>query len=70
VPAELYNAHAAEIKLVCKDKGAGLLVMYERDFSTLIRPKIRKDVKPLTPMRYVYYLRLFAKKWVRRREKQ
>lgn len=41
--------------------------MYERDFSTLIKPKIRKDVKPLTPMRYVYYLRLFAKKWVRKR---
>lgn len=56
---------------ICKresTKGAGLIVMYERDFSTLIKPKIRKDVKPLTPMRYVYYLRLFAKKWVRKRE--
>lgn len=66
VPSELYNAHVAEIKLVCNDKGAGLIVMYERDFRTLIKPKIRKYVKPLTPMRYVYYLRLFAKKWVRK----
>lgn len=69
VPAELYNAHSAEIECTCRDKGAGLIVMYSRDFSTLIRPKIRKDVVPLTPMRYVHYLRLFAKKWVRKREK-
>lgn len=68
VPAELYRAYAAEIELVCKDKGAGLIIMHERDFSTLIKPKVRKDVKPLTPMRYVHYLRLFAKKWVRKRE--
>lgn len=68
VPSELYNAHGDEIKLVCKDKGAGLIVMYERDFSTLIKPKIRKDVKPLSDNGYIHYLRLFAKKWVRRRE--
>lgn len=70
VPAELYHAHAAEIELVCKDKGAGLIVMYKRKFSTLVKPKIRKDVKQLTQMRYVHYLRLFAKKWVRKREEE
>ena len=68
VPHELYSKHGDEIKATCSEKGAGLIVMYERDFSTLIKPKIRKDVKPLTPMRYVHYLRLFAKKWVRKRE--
>lgn len=68
VPSELYKAHSAEIECTCKDKGAGLIVMYSHEFKTLIRPKIRKDVKPLTPMRYLHYLRLFAKKWVRKRE--
>lgn len=70
VPAELYHANAAEIELVCKDKGAGLIVMYKHKFSTLAKPKIRKAVKPLTQMRYVHYLRLFAKKWVRKREEE
>ena len=67
VPAELYRAHVAEIESVCEDKGAGLIVRYEREFSTLLKPKKRNGVEPLTPMRYLHYLRLFAKKWVRRR---
>lgn len=70
VPSELYKAHSVEIESICRDKGAGLIVMYFSEFRTLIRPKIRKDVKPLTPMRYVHYLRLFAKKWVRKREEK
>lgn len=70
VSSELYKAHSAEIECTCKDRGAGLIVMYSHEFKTLIRPKIRKDVKPLTPMRYLHYLRLFAKKWVRKREEE
>lgn len=44
--------------------------IYMAKVFTLAKPKIRKDVKPLTPMRYVHYLRLFAKKWVRKREEE
>lgn len=33
-------------------------------------PKIRKDVKPLSDNGYIHYLRLFAKKWVRKREEE
>lgn len=68
VPAGLYNAHSVEIESVCRNRGAGLIIMHKNEFSTLIKPKVRKDVKPLTSMRYVHYLRLFAKKWVRKRE--
>ena len=69
VPAELYFAHASEIERTCKDKGAGLIIVSEHEFSTLLRPKIRKGAKPLTDNGYIHYLRLFAKKWVRvRRE--
>ena len=67
VPAELYRTHAAEIELTCKEKGAGLIVRYEREFNTLLKPKVRKEVKPLTDDRHWHYLRLFAKKWVRSR---
>lgn len=69
VPAELYFAYG-EIERICKDKGAGLIIVYEHEFSVLLRPKIRKEVKPLSDNGYIHYLRLFAKKWVRRREKQ
>lgn len=67
VPAELYFAHASEIERTCKDKGAGLIIVYEHESGTLLRPKIRKGVKPLSDNGYIYYLRLFAKKWVRKR---
>lgn len=67
VPAELYFAHGGEIERTCKDKGAGLIIVYEHEFSVLLRPKIRKDVKPLSDNGYIHYLRLFAKKWVRER---
>lgn len=69
VPAELYFAYG-EIERICKDNGAGLIIVYEHEFSVLLRPKIRKEVKPLTDKGYIHYLRLFAKKWVRVREKQ
>lgn len=67
VPSELYNAHASEIKTVCKDKGAGLIVD-GFSITTILKPKVRKEVKPLTDSRYLHYIRLFAKKWVRKRE--
>lgn len=35
---------------------------------TPLKPKVRKEVKPLTDNGYIHYLRLFAKKWVRKRE--
>lgn len=66
VPAELYFTYG-EIERICKDKGAGLIIVYEHEFSVLLRPKIRKEVKPLTDNGYIHYLRLFAKKWVRKR---
>lgn len=69
VPSELYTAHASEIKTVCKDKGAGLIVD-GFSITTILKPKMRKEVKPLSDNGYIHYLRLFAKKWVRSREEK
>lgn len=67
VPQELYNKYEDEIKTMCIKKGAGLIV--DRHLiTTVLKPKIRKDVKPLSNNGYIHYLRLFAKKWVRKRE--
>lgn len=69
VPCELYDAYAAEIELVCKDTGAGLIIYNQKEAMLFVKskPKIRKEVKPLTSNRYFHYLRLFSKKWVRSR---
>lgn len=69
VPQELYSKHEDEIKTTCKKKGAGLIVD-GRSITTILKPKMRKEVKPLTDNGYIHYLRLFAKKWVRVREEQ
>nr|DAH63593.1 MAG TPA: DNA repair protein MmcB-like [Caudoviricetes sp.] len=66
VSNELYSKHKDEIKTTCKEKGAGLIVD-GCPIATVLKPKIRKDVKPLTDNGYIHYLRLFAKKWVRQR---
>lgn len=66
VPQELYSKHEDEIKTTCKAKGAGLIVD-GCPISTVLKPKVRKDVKPLSDNGYIHYLRLFAKKWVRER---
>lgn len=66
VPQELYNKHEDEITTTCKEKGAGLIVD-GHSITTILKPKIRKDVKPLSDNGYMHYLRLFAKKWVRER---
>ena len=67
VPQELYSKYEDEIKTTCKEKGAGLIVD-GRSITTILKPKMRKEVKPLTDNGYIHYLRLFAKKWVRKRE--
>lgn len=64
IPQELYSKHRDEIKSVCKERGAGLIVD-GYPITTILKPKVRKDVKPLTDNGYIHYLRLFAKKWVR-----
>lgn len=66
VPNELYSKHGDEIKTTCKEKGAGLIVD-GRSITTILKPKMRKEVKPLSDNGYIHYLRLFAKKWVRER---
>lgn len=50
----------------CIKKGAGLIVD-RHPITTVLKPKVRKEVKPLTDNGYIHYLRLFAKKWVRER---
>lgn len=68
VPQELYSRYKNEIRAMCKEKGAGLIVD-GHSITTVLKPKVRKEVKPLTDNGYIHYLRLFAKKWVRvRRE--
>lgn len=67
IPQELYSKHKNEIRATCKEKGAGLIVD-GHPITTILKPKMRKEVKPLSDNRYIHYLRLFAKKWVRRRE--
>lgn len=49
------------------EKGAGLIVD-GYPITTILKPKVRKEVKPLTDNGYIHYLRLFANKWVRKRE--
>lgn len=69
VPQELFSKHKDEIKNLCKEKGAGLIVD-GYPISTVLKPKVRKEVKPLSDNGYTHYLRLFAKKWVRKREEE
>lgn len=69
VPQELYSKHKDEIRATCKEKGAGLIVD-GHPITTILKPKVRKEVKPLTDNGYIHYLRLFAKKWVRKREEE
>lgn len=64
VPQELYSRYKNEIRAMCKEKGAGLIVD-GYPITTVLKPKVRKEVKPLTDNGYIHYLRLFAKKWVR-----
>lgn len=72
VPAELYKFFKDDILDICEEKGAGLIVIATDSDSIRVikRAKPRKDVKFLTDERYLHYLRLFAKKWVRKREEE
>lgn len=67
MPMELYAKHKEEVLHVCKEKGAGLIVE-NKEFKVIKKAPQRKSVEPLTDSRYLHYIRLFAKKWVRRRE--
>lgn len=69
VPQELYSKHEDEIKTTCKEKGAGLIVD-GHPITTVLKPRVRKEVNPLSDSGYIHYLRLFAKKWVRKREEE
>lgn len=66
IPQELYSKYRDEIKSVCKERGAGLIVDAHH-ITTVLKPKVRKEVNPLNDNGYMHYLRLFAKKWVRKR---
>lgn len=63
MPWEMYLANREEVDTVCKDKGAGLVVVDGRSISTQIKPKERRDIPPLDDFEMIFYLRLFAKKW-------
>lgn len=67
MPMELYAKHKEEVLRVCKEKDAGLIVE-SNEFKVIKKAPQRKSVEPLTDSRYLHYIRLFAKKWVRRRE--
>lgn len=69
VTQELYSKHGDEIKATCKEKGAGLIVD-GHPITTVLKPRVRKEVNPLSDSGYIHYLRLFAKKWVRKREEE
>lgn len=69
MPMELYAKHKEEVLYVCKEKGAGLIVE-NKGFKVIEKAPQRKSVEPLTDSRYLHYLRLFAKKWVRKREEE
>ena len=66
MPMELYAKHKEEVLRVCKEKDAGLIVE-SNEFKVIKKAPQRKSVKPLTDNGYIHYLRLFAKKWVRKR---
>lgn len=66
MPEELYTKHKEEILDVCKGKNAGLIIK-SHEFKVMKKAPQRKNVKPLTDSRYLHYLQLFAKKWVRSR---
>lgn len=67
MPMELYAKHKEEVLHVCKEKGAGLIVE-NKEFKVIKKASQRKSVEPLTDSRYLHYIRLFAKKWVRSRK--
>lgn len=66
LPTEVYWKHKDEIDSVCKSKGAGLIIV-DYGIRTILKSKQREDVQALTDTEYVRYLKLFAKKWVRKR---
>ena len=66
LPAELYWKYQNEILPVCKEKGAGIIIIDGRPI-TILKPVQRKTVKPLDIYDRLYYLKLFAKKWLRKR---
>lgn len=66
-PWELYIKHKDEILTVCKKNGAGIIAVNHYMPKTVLKPKQRKTVKPLDVYDRLYYLKLFAKKWLRDR---
>lgn len=67
MPMELYAKHKEEVLRVCQKKGAGLIVE-SNEFKVIKKAPQRKSVEPLTDSKYLHYIRLFAKKWVRSRK--
>ena len=66
MPSELYQAHLDEIKSVCEEKGAGLiLVQDDGTIKTVIKaiPRLHAPKLPLQSL--IYYLKIAAKKWVK-----
>ena len=67
MPSEVYWKHKEEIDSICKSKGAGLIIVEPGKCSTILKAKQREDIEVLTNVEYVRYLKLFAKKWIRKR---
>ncbi len=67
IPEKIFTKHGDEIIQTCKSKGAGLIVkMDSTGLKVFQKAKQRKDVAPLDQWHIIYYLRLFANKWVGR----
>ena len=66
MPSKLYQAHLDEIKSVCEEKGAGLiLVQDDGTIKTVIKAIPRISVPKLPLQSLIFYLKIAAKKWVK-----
>ena len=67
IPQQMYSKYKDEILETCTSKGAGLIVnTSNRGLTVYQKPKQRKEVPALDDWHLIYYLRLFAFKWVGR----
>lgn len=66
MPSELYQAHPDEIKSVCEEKGAGLILVQDNGtIKTVIEAIPRLHVPKLPLQSLIFYLKIAAKKWVK-----
>lgn len=71
IPSQMFVKQSEEILQVCKSRGAGLIVKTESTGLTVYqKAKQRKEVPPLKTWQRIYYLKLFANKWVTRYQEE